>query len=111
MKEKCIQFEVCFGSKTYAFNVSRYEYRSLMHLITDRIYIEEFGQCGGMGRCGTCIVLFREEHGGELHRNEQTTLRKLQFDAAAHNRLACQIMIDEAIHGCTFRIETADQLV
>ena len=32
------------------------EYRNLMALITDKIYVEDFGECKGMGRCGTCVI-------------------------------------------------------
>jgi ferredoxin len=32
------------------------EYRSLMMLIYDQIYPEGFGECLGMGKCGTCLV-------------------------------------------------------
>ena len=41
---------------TYAIWVGINEYRSLMQLITDRIYVDGFGKCKGVGRCETCLI-------------------------------------------------------
>src|SRR5690606_18488949 len=54
------------------------EYRDLRELIADLFYPEDFGQCGGMGRCATCMVEIHglEGHASLLKRNEQTTLAR-----------------------------------
>lgn len=85
--------------ETYLFHTYPNEYRSLMMLIYDRLSPEEFGDCLGMGKCGTCLV---EIHGyvGQIssyNRNEETTIQKAGIDADL--RLACQILIDEHIDG------------
>jgi len=77
------------------------EYRSLMMLILDRIYIEDFAECRGMGRCGTCLVELTGA-GKELlvrDRNENTTLTKMGITDPT-NRLSCQILVNEALRSC-----------
>lgn len=33
-----------------------HQYRNLMVLLNNSIYLENFGECGGQGRCATCMV-------------------------------------------------------
>lgn len=69
------------------------EYRNLRDLVADRLFIEGFGDCGGLGRCATCLVEI-DERPVDGDRNEEATLRK----AGIHDpkvRLACQIAIDD----------------
>lgn len=81
------------------------EYRSLMMLIYDRIYTEGFGECLGMGKCGTCLV----EIISSLHelsyyeRNEETTLLRAGAQDIAV-RLACQMVMDESMDGLRVKI-------
>ncbi|MFD2163755.1 2Fe-2S iron-sulfur cluster-binding protein [Paradesertivirga mongoliensis] len=79
------------------------EYRNLMMLIYDKLGPEDFGDCLGMGKCGTCLIEI--EPGIQLNsfdRNEDTTLTKAKLDKGL--RLACQILIDEHINGITVKI-------
>jgi 2Fe-2S ferredoxin len=50
-------------------------YASLMMLISNQIADEEFGDCRGMGKCGTCLVeiLSGGDNLVDLERNEATT--------------------------------------
>lgn len=77
------------------------EYHSLMELITDKFYTEDFGECIGMGRCATCLVKINSD--GKviegMERNEIATLNKIGI-SDAHVRLSCQILIDETLNGC-----------
>lgn len=95
-----IKIHVMWNSTPYLFEVYPYEYRSLMALIYDKIYLENFGDCKGIGRCGTCHVHILSDHADLLKRegNETTTLNKMPV-VATNSRLACQIIIDEAING------------
>jgi 2Fe-2S ferredoxin len=83
------------------------EYRSLMALIYDRIYTEGFGDCLGMGKCGTCLVQItgKQTELTAYERNEDITLLK-----SAHTRgtirLACQLMPDEKMNGLTINVLT-----
>ncbi len=81
------------------------EYRNLMALISDKIYLECFGECKGMGRCGTCLVeiIESDEQLTNIERNEQATISKLGIHAPGL-RLACQLLIDNTLNGCKIRI-------
>jgi len=81
------------------------EYRSLMMLIYDRIYIEDFGECKGMGRCGTCVVecIDTPDDLSRRDRNENTTLRKMGI-SNARMRLSCQILVDRHLQNAVFAI-------
>jgi 2Fe-2S ferredoxin len=81
------------------------EYRNLMQLISDRIYVENFGDCKGMGRCGTCQVLALNHtyDPGDYERNELNTLSK-PGAMPPGLRLSCQLMIDKNISGLHFEI-------
>lgn len=84
------------------------EYRNLMALISDKIYLECFGECKGMGRCGTCLVeiIQSDEQLTNIERNEQATISKLGINTPGL-RLACQVLIENALNGCTVRIAEA----
>jgi 2Fe-2S ferredoxin len=81
------------------------EYRNLMMLLYDRIYLEDFGECRGMGRCGTCLIEVLETKAEltRLDRNENATLKKLNIPNLAVT-LACQILIDPALDGSRISI-------
>lgn len=67
-----------------------------MALLKDKICPDDFGECGGMGRCGTCLVNVSgiDNNIEGSHRNEQTTLSKMGVENQS-TRLSCQIQIDE----------------
>jgi len=81
------------------------EYRNLMALITDKIYVEDFGECKGMGRCGTCVVeiIKTENKSLSFERNEEATIKKTGITNPNY-RLACQILVNEELKNSTFRI-------
>ena len=88
----------CEG-EIYQLNTHHNEYRSLMMLILDKISPEDFGDCLGMGKCGTCLV---EISGNanlltSYNRNEEATIAKAGINT--NFRLACQILVDENIQG------------
>lgn len=76
-----------------------------MMLIYDRIYVELFGDCKGMGRCGTCMIkiLGNDTLLPALDRNEAATLTKsgIGIDGI---RLSCQIMVDHLLDNSTVMI-------
>ena len=51
-----IHITVMYEGEAYELDTYEGEYRNLMMLIFDSLYTEEFGECKGMGRCGTCLV-------------------------------------------------------
>lgn len=88
-------------------NVKTYpgEYRNLMVLISDHIYADNFGECGGMGRCATCMaeIIFSDATLSESDRNEYTTLSKYNI-TDTNIRLTCQLNIDESLNNLKVRI-------
>lgn len=75
------------------------EFRNLMVLINEKIYVEDFGECKGIGRCGTCLVKVEgiNELTSPMDRNEKRTLEKCAVKFS-NLRLSCQIMINSALH-------------
>ena len=96
IEKETICFTVLYEDESFEFKTFTNEYRNLMVLLFDKIYIEEFGDCGGMGRCGTCMVKIaglKNEYPDE--RNEKRTLSKMGIDAEKLGiRLSCQILVD-----------------
>ncbi len=93
-----IRFSVIVEKEEYEIETFTGEYRSLMALLCDKIYVESFGECKGMGRCGTCVVKITGLRKAitALQRNEEQTLAKMgvQFTGM---RLSCQILADESL--------------
>lgn len=109
MSSDPIKFTLIDDQETYHLETFKGEYRSLMMLINDHIYLENFGECLGMGRCGTCAIIIEEQHQHftSFNRNEQATLEKEGiFDKNVH--LACQIAIDENLADSVIRIYIAE---
>jgi len=80
------------------------EYRNLRDLIADKLFLEGFGDCGGMGRCATCMVEVDGLTGDAttMKRNEAETLSKAKA-ANSCVRLSCQIAIDDDLSNVTVR--------
>lgn len=101
MKEKKnISISVYVNSHLYELETYTGEYSNLMTLLYDRLFLEEFGECKGIGRCGTCHV-YLENAGawaGLRERNEEVTLSRLEH-VRDNSRLACQILVDENLNG------------
>ncbi|MET4080569.1 2Fe-2S ferredoxin [Pedobacter sp. UYP30] len=90
----------CVEIKTYDG-----EYRNLMTLIADHIDVESFGECGGMGRCATCMaeVMFSEGQLPTSDRNEYATLMTCEI-TDPNIRLTCQLPVDEIINNIKLRL-------
>ena len=78
------------GGESFTFEYYSYEYRSLMHFIYDKMYTYGFGECKGMGRCGTCAIEVLQAKAVEMeyHRNELQTLAKHNLNVEQGVRLA-----------------------
>lgn len=95
-KAYTIEFTGVYQEQEYYLRSYENEYRNLMVLLKDKICPDDFGQCGGMGRCGTCLVNISglPDNAEEFYRNEQNTLSKMGIKDPA-TRLACQVQIDQ----------------
>jgi len=99
-QDERIHVRVIAGDSVYELVTRPGEYRSLMALIYDRVWVDGFGECRGMGRCGTCRVLVDGDLGDltGLDRNEAATLSK-GVQGLGVVRLACQLVIDQRLDG------------
>ena len=104
--QKCdINFTIVSEEEEYTVETYVGEYRNLMALITDKVYIEDFGECKGMGRCGTCVieVIKTENTFLSFERNEEATIKKTGITNPNY-RLACQILVDEKLKNMISRM-------
>lgn len=108
-RDQDIQINVLCGGKRYELRTYAHEYRSLMALIYDKVYLEDFGDCKGIGRCGTCHILLLEYNEELLKRegNEQATLSKLS-NTQYNSRLSCQVLLDNRVNGLTVEVVPED---
>lgn len=98
-----ISLTVICGGEIYKLKTYPNEYRNLMMLIYDKLGPEDFGDCLGMGKCGTCLIEIESgTYLNSYNRNEETTLLKSGTNKGL--RLACQILIDEHINGITVKL-------
>ena len=75
-----------------------------MVLINEKIYVEDFGECKGIGRCGTCLIEIETVKSlAPSERNELSTLAKCAVQKPGL-RLACQVMIDEGLQGAVVKV-------
>ncbi|HEY9363250.1 MAG TPA: 2Fe-2S iron-sulfur cluster-binding protein [Chitinophagaceae bacterium] len=104
IEKTAIHFKVICDGQEHELVTYPNEYRNLMMLIFDKIYVEGFGECGGMGRCGTCTIEITglPDHLNEMARNEEATLNKK--GAGPNLRLACQFLIDKNLENTTINI-------
>jgi len=100
-----IHFTAYYEGEKHDLQTYAHEYRNLMVLLYDKMYIEDFGECKGMGRCGTCAVKVEglPPAVNTLHRNEEQTLYKMGIQGGGV-RLACQITVDENLENSTVEI-------
>lgn len=100
-----IIFNLVYFDETIAVKTYEGEFRNLMVLINEKLYVEDFGECKGIGRCGTCLIEVEglNIESMELDRNEKSTLQKCAVKGK-NLRLSCQVMINSALHDSTITI-------
>ncbi|HTI59514.1 2Fe-2S iron-sulfur cluster-binding protein [Mucilaginibacter sp.] len=98
---------VNYAGEQYKLLTFTNEYRSLMMLIYDNIFTDGFGECLGMGKCGTCLVeiIKMQTEPTAYGRNEEVNLLKAG-QSKETIRLACQLLIDEKMDGLEVKILT-----
>lgn len=101
-----IVITIFYLGEKYCISTYEGEYRNLMHLITDKIFVESFGDCKGMCRCGTCLVEVCGLQGDAaiMENNEAAIIRKLGA-GNDNTRLACQLLIGEDLRHATIGIK------
>jgi 2Fe-2S ferredoxin len=81
------------------------QYPNLMFLLRDKLYLDSFGECQGMGRCATCIIKTKGIKGNSVlkERNEPSTLIKMGY-TDPNIRLSCQLMVTSDLEGSEIEI-------
>ena len=99
-----ISFKLIYGEEEIDVQTHEGEFRNLMVLINEKIYVEDFGECKGIGRCGTCLVEINSPRiAPELDRNEQSTLDKCDVQNKSF-RLSCQLLINDYLQNAIVKI-------
>ena len=95
-----ISFDLVYCENRITVTTYQGEYRNLMELIKDKLVLEDFGECKGIGRCGTCMVTIKDWKFSEpvKERNEERTLANWSTDTK-EVRLSCQIMVNRNLDG------------
>ncbi len=96
---KTIEFTVIENGIQRQITTRHGAYPNLMFLLKNELQLDSFGECGGVGRCATCVIKTEGITGNSQikDRNEPTTLAKLGFDET-HIRLSCQIYITQDLN-------------
>ena len=101
-----ITITIINAGEKYVVKTYLHEYRNLMTLLNNNIYLENFGECGGQGRCGTCMVkaVGLKGNANSMERNEAATIGKAGIADEAI-RLSCQLLINEDLNGAVIEIK------
>lgn len=91
---KIVNFVVIESNTAHHVETYVGEYPNLMFLLRDRLYLDSFGECQGVGRCATCVVKTKGIKGNSAikERNEPSTLSKMGYNDI-DTRLSCQLFI------------------
>lgn len=105
MTQKPIQFTVIDNDYSELIETQQGSYPNLMFLLRDKLGLEGFGECGGVGRCATCIITTEGITGNSIlkDRNEPATLSKMGYEDES-TRLSCQLYITSDLDGATITI-------
>lgn len=100
-----IQFIVTDRERSYPVKVVHGSYPNLMFLLKEQFSLDSFGECGGVGRCATCLIKAIGVKGNSAikERNEPNTLSKMGY-AEDTIRLSCQLYITSDLEGSEITI-------
>lgn len=79
-----IKFSLSYRDEERQIETFTHEFSDLRELIMDKFNLDFFGECGGVGRCVTCLVV--------LNYDKQT------------EEFACQIPLDQLLNGCKIKV-------
>jgi len=87
-----IDFTLIIGKEEIRIKTYVGEYADLRLLIEDYANLDNFGECGGMGRCATCMVV----DSSEVSKNEK--FDKVPLTRSSRPiRLSCQLPVDDEL--------------
>ena len=104
-KQTPIRFTVIENDSEQIISTHHGDYANLMFLLKDELQLDSFGECGGVGRCATCLVTIKGISGASLikERNEPATLSKLGHTDES-TRLSCQLYITKDLNDAEITI-------
>lgn len=110
IRNRNIEFTVIYFGEEHRIKTWWGEYKTLRLLLSNKLNISGFGQCGGMGRCATCLIEITDVCGstGFLKRSEHTSLQTLIKDYSIV-RFACQIPVNDDLANVTIKIKKNDR--
>ncbi|MFL9830186.1 2Fe-2S iron-sulfur cluster-binding protein [Flavobacterium sp. ST-87] len=102
---KNIHFTVIENGTRITVTTRHGSYPNLMYLLKEELQLESFGECGGVGRCATCVVKTSGITGNSAvkDRNEPNTLEQLGYSDET-TRLSCQIYITADLNGAEITV-------
>ena len=102
---KTIQFTVIDNGTEIPITTRYGSHPNLMFLLKEKLSLDSFGECGGVGRCATCVVETVGVKGDSLikERNEPTNLSKLGYEED-NIRLSCQLFITSDLEGAVITV-------
>ena len=105
MKKFDIHFRVTYQEEEFFIRTYLNEYENLMQLLREKVFLEGFGECEGIGKCGTCLIKISGITGNSqiMDRNEPNTLIKMGVDHPLI-RLSCQILVSSDLHNASITI-------
>ncbi|PKB16596.1 2Fe-2S iron-sulfur cluster-binding protein [Flavobacterium sp. 5] len=95
-----IEFVAIDNEQRYPIKVKHGSYPNLMFLLKEELSLDSFGECGGVGRCATCVVKAIGIKGNSAikERNEPATLQKMgHYEEVI--RLSCQLYVTKDLEG------------
>ncbi|MGC8750825.1 2Fe-2S iron-sulfur cluster-binding protein [Hydrotalea sp.] len=104
-----ISFNVFFQHEMKLVHTYTNSYRNLMYLLADQFFLDDFGDCKGMGKCGTCAIEIMDAPNLDmnLQRNERKTLQNI-ITTELPMRLSCQLFINSNLQNAIIKIIESD---
>jgi len=104
-REKDIVLFVEYNGNVQRIETFAGEYRNLMVLIKDQLWVDGMGECGGMARCGTCLVELKNAAESLIvMEGKEAAVIKRTITTHSNIRLACQLLVDETINGLQVKV-------
>ena len=104
-REKNITLLIEYNGNQQTVKTFAGEYRNLMVLIKDQLWVDGMGECGGMARCGTCMVeLLNAGEDLAVTDQKEAAVIKRTVTAQSTIRLSCQILVDETLNGLQVKV-------
>ena len=104
-KSEHIEFTVIYRGQKHRLQTKWGEFKTLRLLLNNKLSINGFGQCGGLGRCATCLIEISDVKGSTafLKRSEHTSIQQM-IKGYSIVRFACQIPVNDDLSNVTIKI-------